>query len=205
MSARQLSLLGAPAETDCRLDPGFQRARRLHLGQGAWIEHVPGWLTGADHLFEVVRTRTEWVSHQRIMYERLVEVPRLLARPERPPHPVLAEAMGLLSSRYERRLDQLSLALYRDGRDSVAWHGDRVGRELRETVVAIVSLGEPRKFLLRPGPGAARLTRSSMSFVLMGGDLLVMGGTCQTTWEHCVPKVASAGPRIAVMYRELAV
>lgn len=194
MHARQLSLLGRQAPTS---DRDFRHARRQALSEGAWVEHVPGWLRGADTLFDSLAEQAPWEARRRIMYERLVDVPRLLARPEEVVHPVLAELSDLLSSRYGRALDQITLALYRDGRDSVAWHGDRMGPLRQDTVVAILTLGSARHFLLRPRGGGR-----SMRFDLVGGDLLVMGGTCQDTWEHCVPKVAHAGPRIAVMFRE---
>jgi alkylated DNA repair dioxygenase AlkB len=133
------------------------------------------------------------------MYERVVDVPRLVARlPEDAPgHPVIDEMAGALSAHHGLRLDQVSLALYRDGRDSVAWHGDRMGPLRDGTVVAIVSLGAPRRFLLRPAGGGR-----SLAFTLGGGDLLAMGGTCQRTWEHTVPKMAHAGPRISLQFRE---
>jgi alkylated DNA repair dioxygenase AlkB len=104
-----------------------------------------------------------------------------------------------LESAYRVRFSGVSAILYRDGRDSVAWHGDRIGRGEREdTMVAIVSLGDPRRLALRPRGGGA-----SISFTMGHGDLLVMGGSCQRTWEHAVPKVASAGPRISVQFRPL--
>jgi alkylated DNA repair dioxygenase AlkB len=128
----------------------------------------------------------------------VVDVPRLLATlPEDGPgHPLLREIAEALSARYRCRLSEISLAAYRDGRDSVAFHGDRMGRHLRDTVVALVSLGAPRRFLLRPVGGGA-----SRAFDLGWGDLLVMGGSCQRTWEHAVPKMASARPRMSVQFR----
>jgi alkylated DNA repair dioxygenase AlkB len=98
--------------------------------------------------------------------------------------------------------DSMGLNLYRDGRDSVAWHGDRIAREIAEPLVAIVSIGEPRRFLLRPkhavpGEGPRRAHR-----LLLGrGELLVTGGATQRAWEHSVPKVASAGPRMSLTFR----
>jgi alkylated DNA repair dioxygenase AlkB len=92
--------------------------------------------------------------------------------------------------------DSVGFNLYRDGRDSVAWHGDHIRREIEDPIVALISLGEPRKFLLRPKGGGG-----SRAFVLLGGDLLVTGGTTQRTWDHSVPKVARAGPRISLAYR----
>jgi alkylated DNA repair dioxygenase AlkB len=179
-------------------DPAFPGARRIPLSRGAWVEHLPAWVGGHEALFEALWSSTRWRSERRQMYEREVDVPRLFAvLPEDGPgHPLLPGLGSALSGRYGRRLSEISLAAYRDGRDSVAFHGDRVGRERDDTIVAIVSLGEPRRFLLRPAGGGA-----SRAFDLGWGDLIVMGGTCQRTWEHAVPKVAAAGPRISVQFR----
>jgi len=88
--------------------------------------------------------------------------------------------------------------MYLDGRDSVAWHGDTIGRgATQDTVVAIVSLGAPRALALRPRRGGP-----AIRYDLGHGDLLVMGGSCQRTWEHAVPKTTRAtGPRISVQFR----
>jgi len=105
---------------------------------------------------------------------------------------------NILSQRYGRELDSAGLNLYRDGRDSVAWHRDRIAREIADPIVVLVSLGHPRKFLVRPyGGGRSR----SLSFLLGGGDLLATGGRFQRDWEHSVPKVASARPRISIAFR----
>ncbi len=139
------------------------------------------------------------------MYERVVDVPRLLAfydAGDPLPHPALTDARDALGRHYAGELGEpfvtAGLCLYRDGRDSVAWHGDRVGRaRSRDTMVAILSLGTPRPLLLRPRGGGA-----SLGFHLGHGDLVVMGGSCQRTWDHCVPKTARAvGPRISVQFR----
>jgi alkylated DNA repair dioxygenase AlkB len=152
---------------------------------------------GAGALFEALVAAAPWGSHQRPMYDRLVLEPRLTTKQwDDPPAPVV-ELGRALSERYGLDLGVVSANLYRDGHDSVAWHGDRVGRKRAETVVAIVSLGAARRFLLRPKGGGA-----SIRLVPEPGDLLVMGGTCQRTFEHCVPKCAAAGPRVSVMFRE---
>lgn len=132
------------------------------------------------------------------MYERVVDVPRLVATlpDDGPGHPILEAVAVTLSSHYGRPLFDISLAAYRDGRDSVAFHGDRLGKERADAIVAILSLGFARRFLLRRAGGG-----SSRAFTLGGGDLLVMGGTCQLTWEHAVPKLAHAGLRISVQFR----
>jgi alkylated DNA repair dioxygenase AlkB len=191
----QISLFGAG---EPRVDPGLHGLRHLELGAGAWVDHLPGWLEGHAALFEALRRTTRWEHHRRQMYERVVDVPRLVAElpADGPGHPVLEQAAEVLSRRYGLARARTSLAYYRDGRDSVAWHGDRLGRLVDHTVVAILSLGEPRRFLLRPAAGGA-----SRAFDLGWGDLLIMGGTCQRTWQHAVPKTALAGPRISVQFR----
>ena len=193
--AHQVSLFGGGAAS---ADSRFRGLLRYELPHGAWVDHLPGWLSGHEAVFEAVRRSTDWRAGRRQMYDRVVDVPRLTARfPEDGPgHPVLAELSDALTDRYDRELRSLSAALYRSGRDSVAWHGDRLGELRADSVVAIVSVGEPRRFLLRPATGGA-----SRAFRLGWGDLLVMGGSCQATWEHSVPKVASAGPRISLMFR----
>jgi alkylated DNA repair dioxygenase AlkB len=178
-------------------DAAFTGAARRFLGDGAWVDVVPGWATGAGALFARVMDAAPWGAHDRWMYDRMVAEPRLTTREWTAPPAPVTEMSVCLTSRYGYDLSMVSANLYRDGQDSVAWHGDRVGRTRTETVVAILSLGAARRFLLRPKGGgpSVRLTPNS-------GDLLVLGGTCQRTWEHCVPKCSSAGPRVSVMWRE---
>ncbi|MFF5758686.1 alpha-ketoglutarate-dependent dioxygenase AlkB [Streptomyces longwoodensis] len=180
--------------------------RRTALGAGAWIDVLPGWLTGSDALFEQLAEDVPWREERRQMYDNVVAVPRLLAfyGAEDPlPHPVLDEARAALSAHYAEELGEpfvtAGLCHYRDGRDSVAWHGDRIGRGARQdTMVAILSVGAPRDLLLRPAHGGGQTVRRPLGH----GDLIVMGGSCQRTWEHCVPKSTRAsGPRISVQFR----
>ncbi len=193
----QPSLLALGEEPD--IDLSLDGARRRFLGQGAWVDHVPGWVTGADQLFDEVLVSAPWqAEQQRPMYDRVVDVPRLTTGGWAVGRPRLLDRMSrCLSRHYGTRLPSISANLYRDGNDSVAWHGDRVGRHRVSTIVAIVSLGSPRRLLLRPEGGGP-----SIGYTLHSGDLLVQGGTCQRTFQHCVPKRASAGPRISVMLRE---
>ncbi len=179
--------------------------RRTVLGDGAWLDLLPGWLSGADTLFARLAAEVPWQAERRRMYEQVVDVPRLLAfygADDPLPHPVLAEAREALSVHYADELGEpfttAGLCYYRDGRDSVAWHGDRIGRGRREnTMVAILSVGEPRDLLLRPRRGGRSVRRP-----LGHGDLIVMGGSCQRTWEHAIPKTArAAGPRISIQFR----
>lgn len=195
----QPSLLGSSERA--AIDHSFPELGRIHLDDDSWVDHAPGWLTGADHVFEAILVGRPWEQRSRQMYDQRVEEPRLTAPwdarsgdPLEPP--ILEEIRRALSERYERRFDSVGFNLYRDGRDSVAWHADRIPKEIVDPVVALVSLGEPRKFLLRPKGGGA-----SRTFLLGHGDLLVTGGNTQRTWEHSVPKVARAGPRISLAYR----
>ncbi|MFG2264078.1 alpha-ketoglutarate-dependent dioxygenase AlkB [Streptomyces sp. NPDC048720] len=190
---------------ELRLGP-LDGLRRTELGSGAWIDVLPGWLSGADALFEELAAEVPWRAERRKMYDNVVAVPRLLAfyaAQDPLPHPVLTEARDALSARYAEELGEpfttAGLCFYRDGRDSVAWHGDRIGRGARQdTMVAILSVGVPRDLLLRPAGGGGPVVRRPLGH----GDLIVMGGSCQRTWEHCVPKTAhAAGPRISVQFR----
>jgi alkylated DNA repair dioxygenase AlkB len=180
--------------------------RRAVLAHGAWVDVRHGWITGADVLFERLMSVVPWRAERRAMYDRVVDVPRLLCfygEEAALPDPALAAARDALSEHYRAELGEplctAGLCLYRDGRDSVAWHGDTIGRgSTEDTVVAIVSLGTPRALLLRPRDGSGPPIRHEVGH----GDLLVMGGTCQRTWEHAVPKTARpTGPRISVQFR----
>jgi alkylated DNA repair dioxygenase AlkB len=179
--------------------------RRTALAHGAWLDLLPGWVTGADALFERLAESVPWRAERRQMYDQVVAVPRLLSyygEGDELPDPALDQARRALNAHYGPQLGEplctAGLCLYRDGRDSVAWHGDTSGRPVRETVVAIISLGTPRALLLRPRGGGGPALRHDLGH----GDLLVMGGTCQRTWQHAIPKTARVtGPRISVQFR----
>ena len=173
-------------------------ARRHELGHGAWVDIAPGWCASAEELFARLLAETPWGGPRRVrMYDRVVSEPRLTHRwPLAEAPPDLAAMARELSARYGVEFTQVGANLYRDGADSVAWHGDRVARELPSAVVALVSLGAVRPFRLRPTGGGP-----SVGFTPGPGDLLVMGGTCQRTWQHSVPKTRAVGPRMSVQFR----
>ncbi|HXA29083.1 MAG TPA: alpha-ketoglutarate-dependent dioxygenase AlkB [Candidatus Angelobacter sp.] len=195
----QGSLFDRPGEPD--VDPSLAGLVRLQLDESAWVDHLPGWVSSSGALFQWVVDTADWHEGEITIHGRRMIQPRLLASwPYQPGGgllpPIFERIRAALSQRYDRHFDSVHANLYRDGRDSVAWHGDRIARTVRDPLVAIVSLGEPRKLQLRPRGGSIQHT-----FLLGHGDLVVMGGTSQRTWQHCVPKTVSAGPRISVTLR----
>ena len=186
------------------VDTDFLEARRLDLDGRSWVEHTPGWLRGADGVFDDLLDRLELRQRSDIpMYDRLVAEPRLTASwhaddyPAGGPTPLLDDIRQLLTERHHRPFDSIGFNLYRNGNDSVAWHGDRHRHYVTDPVVAILSVGQPRAFRIRPKGGG-----QSRSWDLGHGDLFVMGGACQHEWEHCVPKVRrGVGPRMSITYR----
>ncbi len=194
------------AEQGPTLGPLAGAVRRHELSRGAWVDHLPGWVRGSDAVLDTLRQDVPWRAERRTMYDTEVDVPRLLCwyAAGRPlPHPVLTAARDALTRHYAPELGEpfvtAGMCLYRDGRDSVAWHGDTLGRSAHtDTMVAIVSFGSPRALLLRPRGGGG----GSLRFPLGHGDLVVMGGSCQRTWEHAVPKTTRpVGPRVSVQFR----
>jgi alkylated DNA repair dioxygenase AlkB len=186
---------------DPAVDTEFHGSARTWLDDESWVDHIPGWLRGADLVFAELVAKLAWRQREVVMFDRLLPEPRLTAwwsatdGPE--PLAVLEHARMALTRQYAKPFDAIGCNLYRDGRDSVAWHSDRERFHLENPVVAIVSTGEPRAFQMRPKGGGASLT-----WQLGQGDLFVMGGACQHQWEHGVPKGASVrGPRLSIMFR----
>jgi alkylated DNA repair dioxygenase AlkB len=179
------------------VDASFSGAERTNLDDAAWVDNIRGWVAGADVLFDDLVEQLHWEGHRVHMYDKVLDEPRLRGNLDDGVRPEIVERMrALLSARYGVDFTSVRANLYRDGNDSVAWHGDRVARDLPEACVAIVSLGGQRRFLLRPKGGGR-----SARFDPAPGDLLVMGGACQRTWEHTVPKVAHAEPRMSLTFR----
>lgn len=197
--------LFADLETDGpTVRPLTGAVERRALGRGAWLDIRRDFVGGGLEVFEAMRDRVPWHSERRQMYDAMVAVPRLLhtyGAGEPLPLPALSEAREALSAHYADELGEpfvtAGCCFYRTGADSVAWHGDTIGRgATHDTMVAICSFGDTRRLALRPRGGGA-----SISVTMADGDLVVMGGSCQRTWEHAVPKVAAAGPRISVQFR----
>jgi alkylated DNA repair dioxygenase AlkB len=185
------------------VDDGFTGLRRIRLDERSWVDHAPGWLRGSDELFTLLHRTGRFSQRTVRVWDRTVPEPRLTAgwstevAGDDVPSP-LRDLASALSRHYDIAFDRIWVNLYRDGRDSVAWHGDRIGRgRSSDTMVAIVSFGSPRPLMLRPVGGG-----ESLRFPLGHGDLVVMGGSCQRTWEHCIPKTTKpVGPRVSVQFR----
>ncbi|MEP7046302.1 MAG: alpha-ketoglutarate-dependent dioxygenase AlkB [Ilumatobacteraceae bacterium] len=183
------------------IDHSFSEVTRTWLDDDSWVDHAPHWLHGADRIFGELIAVLPWQQREVTMYDRRLPEPRLTAwwdtsSSSAEAVSVLAEARSALTRQYARPFDSIGYNLYRDGHDSVAWHSDRERYELEDPTVVIVSTGRPRSFHMRPRGGGR-----SRSWQLGHGDLFVMGGSCQHDWEHCVPKVVAAGPRLSIMFR----
>jgi alkylated DNA repair dioxygenase AlkB len=194
-----LPLFGEPDDRgEPSVDEAFTSAYRVALDRHSWIEHVPGWLSGADAVFDELHGLEEWEQRDRWMYTRRVDEPRLTAEfPDLSGAPEVLQTMArALSAHYGVTYDRMWLNLYRDHHDSTGWHRDGASARRRDCVVPVLSLGHARRFLIRPTQGGM-----SSTWHPLAGDLLVMGGRCQTGWRHCVPKQgAPAGPRISVNF-----
>jgi len=171
----------------------------IMLGDGSWLNVSRGWMLGCDTLLEQLAATVPWRQGRRRMYDRVLDDPRLscwypVGAPL--PHPVLDRARDDIASHYDLPLRSLALNYYRNGRDSVAFHRDRELRDTTDAIVAILTLGSTRPFLLRPRGGGRSIDLRPAS-----GDLLVMGGRTQADWEHGVPKVTRSGPRISASWR----
>jgi len=202
----QGSLFG---QLEAGFDQEFCGATRSGLDATTWVEHVPGWLDGSDRVFDELVERLPLTQRRGVqMFDRIVDEPRLSAwwradSGDREPLDILRAMRTLLADRYDEPFDSIGFNLYRDGNDSVAWHGDRHRHVVNNPVIAIVSVGAPRPLRLRPRTRVQRAGRvSSSAWNLGNGDLFVMGGACQHDWEHCVPKVRrTTGPRLSITFR----
>jgi alkylated DNA repair dioxygenase AlkB len=191
--------LFAGTDVGVGVDETFSTAVRHDLDGTSWVDVVPGWLTGDDALMARLVDAVPFTQHQRWMYNQLFDEPRLTAEyPEIAdvPEPFVDVIAAALLRQYGIPYDGLWLNLYRDQRDGTGWHGDWATCKRELCVVPVLSLGAPRRFLLKPRPGGG-----SIGFTVGGGDLVVMGGRCQRDWLHSVPKQARpAGPRVSLNF-----
>jgi alkylated DNA repair dioxygenase AlkB len=178
----------------------FDALRRDVLDERSWLDVVPGWVPDHGELFERLLEIAPWQQRTREMWDKEVLEPRLVAawRSGAPLPPEVTELIAPLNARYGVDLDSCLINLYRDGDDAVAWHADTVRKVMRDPLVATVSLGARRSYLVRPAAGGPVTRRYAPG----EGDLIVMGGAMQHDWHHTVPRERSAsGARMSITLR----
>ena len=178
----------------------FDALRRDALDERSWLDVVPGWVPDHGELFERLLEIAPWKQRTREMWDKQVLEPRLVAswRTGEPLPPEVTELVDPLNARYGVDFDSCLINLYRDGDDAVAWHADTVRKVMCDPLVATVSLGARRSFLVRPAAGGPVTRRYAPG----EGDLIVMGGAMQHDWHHTVPRERSAsGARMSITLR----
>lgn len=182
------------------LDTAFTSARRIRLDAHSWVDAIPGWMSGSHALFQRLASAVPWQQHDRELFDQTFVEPRLTAQYKQlqdVPHEMLVDAARALSRHYGVQYDNLWLNLYRNGRDSTAWHRDRFSCRRPETIVPVLTLGATRRFFIKPRAGGR-----SLVFKPGSGDLIVMGGRAQENWVHSVPKDPKvAASRISVNFQ----
>ncbi len=168
------------------------------------VRYFPDCLSeeAAAHAFEVLQTTVPWESHRRQMYDREVDVPRLIAMfdldAEEVPEPIRA-ARARVEELAEHRFNSAGLNLYRNGQDSVAPHNDKLHTLIEGAPLALLSLGAARRFTLRTKIAPKR----KFDLDLEPGSLLVMSYATQLHLDHGIPKTREpVGPRISIVFRE---
>jgi alkylated DNA repair dioxygenase AlkB len=198
-------------ETEVRINPDAV-VDRIELDDGSWVDVVRGWLLGADELYAALKDGVAWQQGRNFRYERMVDERRLGSswRPGTPlPHPALAQVHKTLQRTYKVDFGGFGLMQYRDGRDGQGFHRDTDMKWLEDTRIAVLTLGATRPWQLRPW--AAKFDRrdrergrgATHDIEPGSGDLLVMGGRCQTDWQHSVPYLSTklVRPRISLQWR----
>jgi alkylated DNA repair dioxygenase AlkB len=157
--------------------------------------------TRAAHWFRALREEVDWRSERRPMYDRVVDVPRLLAGfrlDGEPLPPSLAAAAALVRDALGVPFTHVGLNRYRDGNDSVAPHNDKLYSIVAPHPIALLSLGAPRRMDIR----AKELPRRTIRVELAPGSLLVMSHASQHHWDHGIPKTkVPVGERISLAFR----
>lgn len=185
---------------------------RVQLDDTSWVDVSRGWLEGADELFDALLAGVAWQPSKIFRFEKWVEERRLgsfWARGRPLPHPDLAGVHKSLQKAYGATFDGFGIIQYRNAGDGQAFHRDTDMRYLDDTIIAVLTLGAQRPWLLRPR--TARHSMDAMEYgkgathdlAPAGGDLIVMGGACQQNWEHSVPYLnkLGVGVRISLQWR----
>lgn len=197
------------------IDPDAS-VERIALDDTSWVDVSRGWLADHEDVFATLQSTVAWRTTRVFRYERAVEERRLSAswrRGQPLPHPSLAEATRWIQNRYKTLFEGFAMVQYRDKSDGQGFHRDTDMRWLDDTVIAVLTLGAKRPWLLRPrdarfvdiGHGSTAIQGATMDLAPGPGDLLVMGGRCQADWEHSVAYLdrnrADVGVRISLQWR----
>ena len=183
---------------------------------GALLRYAPAFLAAAeaDALLGALRAQISWERHQVRLFGRMLPAPRLscwigdagaaytysrVRFEPRPWPPALAALRAHLQHACAARFNSVLANLYRDGRDAMSWHSDDEPELGRDPLIASLSLGAGRRFVLRARNGDTRL-----ALTLQHGSLLLMGGACQRLYRHALPRTrAAVGPRINLTFRQV--
>ena len=154
--------------------------------------------------FEQLLRHVQWNNQRRMMYDREVDVPRLMATYSLDVEPVpqpLKEAAAQVSAVTGATLNSVGLNLYRNGDDSVAPHHDKTQHLVRGAPIAILSLGATRRMTIRAKSGEGR----TIHVDLHAGSVIVMSHASQFTHNHGIPKLSGIeDPRISLAFRRFA-
>lgn len=167
------------------------------------VRYWPGFIAErqAESWFEFLRDQVPWEARQRPMYDRIVDVPRLVAayRLDDPQLPApLAQAAHRLRESLSAPFNAVGLNYYRDGRDSVAPHNDKLHSLVPGQPIALLSLGAPRRMTVRTKLSPHRTCHIDLE----PGSLMVMSHASQRHYDHGIPKTREAvGPRISLAFR----
>ncbi|MFD2177480.1 alpha-ketoglutarate-dependent dioxygenase AlkB family protein [Veronia pacifica] len=192
----------------------FDQPGRIELDDESWLLWYPEFypLHHATDLYDCIENTLAWSQLPVTMFGRKLLQPRLqawhgdheytysgLTLPPSPMPDVLNEIKSECEKVSQATFNSVLVNYYRDGCDYMGWHQDNE-KELGETpVIASVSLGETRRFVLRH-----LKTKEKKEFELNSGSMLVMGGRTQTFWQHTVPKTAKPRRgRINLTYRKI--
>lgn len=183
----------------------------------AELRYAPQWIDAAeaDALVSALRDCISWERHRLRLFGREVDAPRLscwigdrdatysYSRTRFVPHP-WPDALLLIRRRLRADCDAdfngVLANLYRDGNDSMGWHADDEPELGARPLIASLSLGAPRRFVIRHRDDPAR----RLAVELAHGSLLLMAGDTQLHYRHALPKTARmVGPRINLTFRQL--
>jgi alkylated DNA repair dioxygenase AlkB len=181
--------------------------QRVQLDDRSWVDVIRDFMPRGTDVHDELLVTTQWQQGRVFRYERYIDEPRLGSWIDgRMTHPALAEAGDWISDHYGTPFDGAGLALYRNGNDAVGFHRDRELIWLEDTLIAVLTLGATRPWLVKP-LGRGRDGRDpdfsdTLDFMPASGDLIVMGGRTQSAWLHGVPGTATpCGSRISVQWR----